>query len=327
MSDKTQKRKRTVRNAIVDIDSVSVQPGMNYSNWAKLSKQQLKERELTLLKLKINKIQSIVNNECKVHNFAIKQDIIDATINTLGNKIDAWNGVNINRTKSSLYIYANYFNIGKKWWDNQKRSIYGDIFWLQVFQFTQQFVKDDLQLLLKIINICFYSKFECPNTKPCPLISTSTLIYSNQIHKYLYNKHHSLNITQWLDDNEYSTQKAKIIIQKLRNTLGEIISNQIIENDRCVNYNPPNIAQVTNTNINYNSNNSIFINNISVNDNFNHNITLNNPMVLSYGGLHHADMYTVLDERYTPLLSIVVNKNGQTKEPVYYEYISKPSHT
>eukprot|EP01084_Bolivina_argentea_P221910 375727_1 len=188
--DKTQKRKRTVRNALVDIDSVSVQPGLNYTNWIKLSKHQLKEREFKVIKLKINKIQFIVNNECETHDFRIKQEIIDSALNQLRNKIDQWNGVNVNRTKASLSIYANYFIISKKWWDNQKRSIYGDIFWLKVLQSTQQFVKDDLKLLLQIIIVLLNSKFECPNTKPCPLISTSTLIYSNQIHKYLYNKHH-----------------------------------------------------------------------------------------------------------------------------------------
>eukprot|EP01084_Bolivina_argentea_P221909 375726_1 len=128
MSDKTQ-RKRTVMNALVDIDSVSIQPGTNYCNWIKLSKHQLKERELILLKLKSSKIQFIVNNECKMYNFIVNQKIIDTTMNVLGNKIDGWNGVNVGRTKSSLSIYPNYFIVGKKWWDNQKRSIYGDIFW------------------------------------------------------------------------------------------------------------------------------------------------------------------------------------------------------
>eukprot|EP01084_Bolivina_argentea_P045488 83741_1 len=94
MSQKTvEKRKRTVNNALVDIDSVSVSPGVNYINWIKVARQQLKQRESIILKIKINKIQSIVNNESRVQHFAIQQEIIDTTMKMLCNKIDQWKGV------------------------------------------------------------------------------------------------------------------------------------------------------------------------------------------------------------------------------------------
>eukprot|EP01084_Bolivina_argentea_P221911 375728_1 len=301
MSNQTQKKRtRTVKNALVDIHSVSLQPGINYTNWITFCKHQLKERELNFLKLKINKIQFIVNDTCKVQNFAIKQEIIDITIKILWDKIDKWAGVNVNLTKSSLSVYANYFIIGKKWWDAQKRSIYGNIFWLNVFQSVQQFVKADVKLLLEIINVSFNSTFDIPNTKPCPLISGTTLIQSNQLHTYLYNKHHSLNITQWITDIDKCAQKTKTIIHKLKGALKTVTSQIIRTNDRNTSVIQP--QYTNNNNTNPHINNMIF-SNISVNNNSNHNITMNNPMVLPYGVLHNTT-HRVSDARYTPLLSL-----------------------
>eukprot|EP01084_Bolivina_argentea_P221914 375732_1 len=278
MSNKTQKKRiHTSRNALVDIDSVSVQPGANYNNWIKLTKQQLKEREFILFSLKINKIQSIVNHR----HFIIHQQIIDTTMNMLCNKIDQWKGVNINRTKVSSFIYSDYYIISTKWWDNRKRIIYGNNFWLSIFQCIEQFINNDFRLLLKIINILFNSTFQCPNTKPCSLISVSTLIYSEQLHIYLYNKHHSLDIKKWIKTSK-CRHKPKIIITKLKNALKVILiaetQTQIIQNRR-------------NTNLNINIINQ------------NNNVTLNNPIISQYIGLHHAT-FSVSDKRYTPLLSL-----------------------
>eukprot|EP01084_Bolivina_argentea_P156904 273420_1 len=152
MSYRLKKRTRTVKNALVDIDSVSVPPGTNYCNWITVTKQQLKEREFTFLKIKVNKIEFIVNDECKIQNFAIQKNVIDHTMKMLSNKIDQWQGVSDKSTKSPLSIYAHYFRMGKKWWDLHKRIMYGNIFWLSVFQSVEQFVNVDLKLLLTIIS-------------------------------------------------------------------------------------------------------------------------------------------------------------------------------
>ncbi len=48
MSNTKKRKKRIIHNALVDDTSVSEQPGTNYSNWIKISKQKMKVRYLLL---------------------------------------------------------------------------------------------------------------------------------------------------------------------------------------------------------------------------------------------------------------------------------------
>ena len=40
--DKSKRKQRTVKNAYVDIDSVTEEPGFQYQNWISIAKQKLK---------------------------------------------------------------------------------------------------------------------------------------------------------------------------------------------------------------------------------------------------------------------------------------------
>ncbi len=111
------------------------------------------ERESTMLKIRVKKIESVVN-DCRVNkielspsnNFELPQNIIDNAIELLYHSINQWCGVKLSKIKSSLSTYKNYFNKGKKWWDNRKKIMLGYIFWLPVFKHIDQVITTCFQM-------------------------------------------------------------------------------------------------------------------------------------------------------------------------------------
>eukprot|EP01084_Bolivina_argentea_P261203 441315_1 len=109
---RVMRKQRLVVNPLVDIDSVTVSPGIHYCDWIAITKTKLKEREYKLVKVKVEQIQSIINNECKIYNsnsnnFTLQHEF-NATMKLLYDKINKWNGVNVHRVTSPLTLYRDY---------------------------------------------------------------------------------------------------------------------------------------------------------------------------------------------------------------------------
>ena len=149
MSVATKHRKqRTVKNGYIDIDSVADLPGKNYCDWINITKDKLKKRESQLLSIKLVEIQRIVNNEIssssshhfnkyrtyKIHDIKIKY-IFNHSLFIV---IDQWEGVQLDRVKTKIDKYRDYFVIAKNWWDLRKKKLIGSSFWLPIFRDIQQ---------------------------------------------------------------------------------------------------------------------------------------------------------------------------------------------
>ena len=70
-SKKTSKKKRkqrTIKNGIVNVDDVTVEPGEGYINWIPYVKAKLKEREVKLMRLRMRILQSVI--EASLEQFA-----------------------------------------------------------------------------------------------------------------------------------------------------------------------------------------------------------------------------------------------------------------
>eukprot|EP01083_Nonionella_stella_P076480 208416_1 len=175
--------------------STSTPPGFNYCNWIEIAKQQLKEREVGLMTVRIIEIESTVNkNLSSLHQplnhptkFIVSQQLIAQSFLRLCNKIDNWNGVRTFRTKSSLNQYKDYFKVSKNWWDQTKNKLIGAEFWIHVFHYIQKFVRPFG--MLPIIQSLFEANVKYHNTRPQPLINGGAVLYSDQIRHYLCGLH------------------------------------------------------------------------------------------------------------------------------------------
>merc|ERR1719411_790549 len=94
------RRRRTVKNAYVDVDLVSIKPGIDYCNWIRVTKQKLKERDTKICQIQQREIEKIVNGELSKLNlasphFTVKAAVIAQIRQTFCQMIDGWAGVNI----------------------------------------------------------------------------------------------------------------------------------------------------------------------------------------------------------------------------------------
>eukprot|EP01084_Bolivina_argentea_P010236 19055_1 len=176
---KKPRKKRIVKNAYVDVDSVKAQPGIDYCDWIRITRQKLKERERKLFQITIDKIESIVNKEIQkqpqVHHgaiFVFPSQISEQTLAQLFEKINDWQGVQTSRLKSPMTCYRNYFDVAKNWYIQTKKKIYGDLFWVRVFDTIHNSVAaGDKRIELNVICALFDEKVIYSNTKPLALIN------------------------------------------------------------------------------------------------------------------------------------------------------------
>ena len=128
MSTKPRKR-RKVKNATIDIDSVNIECSENFVNWIKLTKEKLKQRERKLLMVRIAEIESIISKQLymtdsssnsNTHsnnnngNYKISCKFIESVLNgNLFPIIDKWKGVNMWRIKKPLNEFKDYFVKGR----------------------------------------------------------------------------------------------------------------------------------------------------------------------------------------------------------------------
>ena len=144
MEAKKSKKQRVVHNALVDVDSVTTEPGECYINWIEITKQKLKEREQRLLQHKVNEIEKIMNatltnNTDNACTLTLNQTIRNQTLSALNALILSWHGINITKVKHNSYSrFRDYFVRAKNWWDGTKKKVYGKVFWIVVFEYLRK---------------------------------------------------------------------------------------------------------------------------------------------------------------------------------------------
>eukprot|EP01084_Bolivina_argentea_P012102 22679_1 len=257
---KKKRKQRIVNNAVVDLNNVSVEPGVNYTNWISITRDKLKKRELSLFSVKKLRIESVVNNElpdCK-EKYLITQDIIDHTLQELYDIIDKWSGVNMSRRKKPTNRYRDYFCIGKNWFDQTKKKIFGTLFWVVIFKHIHNFLDKNSKFFfeLHILKGLFEGTVKYSNTKPLPIINGGSVMCSDEMHQYLFHLNNTLKIKQWIKQQEDSGNYKNIsliIVQHIRAQLNLIINNKSNNN------NNNNSNNNNNRNSNNNGNNNIVI--------------------------------------------------------------------
>ena len=137
------RRQRAVHNAYIDIDSVTITPGLNFSHWKNLTKQKLMERETKLLNIKMREIERIVTKQLSLlSNGCIYKinNMVKHMINTsISSAIQKWQGNQINRTNKKFPRFRDYFVIAKNTWDGRKKQkIIGIHFWITILNHIQK---------------------------------------------------------------------------------------------------------------------------------------------------------------------------------------------
>lgn len=144
------RKQRVVKNGYIEVDNITIAPGYLYSEWIKLSKEKLLERENALMKIRINKIQSIVSKEIIAFNnkehrqhqdeYFISQMTAKSVHKYIRNTIEAWNGIDLNKKTSSkpYKTFREYFNVAKNWWDQKKTNIFGQSLWAPILVQIQE---------------------------------------------------------------------------------------------------------------------------------------------------------------------------------------------
>eukprot|EP01084_Bolivina_argentea_P154950 270073_1 len=235
----TFRKQRVVKNAYVDIDSVAVQPGIDYCDWIKIAQQQLKERENALFEIKRSQIEHIVNSELDSHQHQLQSNeskiviipptIFNDTLHALYCKIDEWTGVNLSRRKSPITRYRDYFVVGKNWISQIKTKIFGDLFWIHLFKHIRKTLKNQW-LELNVIAALFNGHITYNNTKTMPLINGGTVVNSQQLHQHLQELHQSLQVKQWIREQERRgnyKKKAQTVGKQIQSELNRIIQDML----------------------------------------------------------------------------------------------------
>eukprot|EP01084_Bolivina_argentea_P258154 435099_1 len=160
---KNSKQKRTVKNALVNIENVTIQPGFNYRNWIALTQIKLKEREIELVKIRLqsvsdsistsllqftSEISQIVQFEPQVHipindmeysNYKAFGNAIRKTkLNTF--KKSTWKGYK-GKSRDDINTFQDYFKRGKSWWDLRKVDIIAKHILIPISDMINQFAQ------------------------------------------------------------------------------------------------------------------------------------------------------------------------------------------
>eukprot|EP01083_Nonionella_stella_P006195 18004_1 len=327
-------RVRRVKNSYVDLDSVTSEPGTNYCDWIQITKQKLKEREEKQTRIAIQKIESIVNAEIKIKKernathhhkmaFVIPQTITKNTFKQLFAKIDAWDGVKTARLKAPITRYRKYFGVAKNWYIQMKRKIFGDLFWVHVLVSIQNLVQNKWTEL-HVVHALFDGKLDYSNTKPVSLINGGTVIHSNVLHNYLFKLHNSLQIKQWIKEQEMCgnwQKKAEAISMQLQSQLQVIIEANMtpLQTNAKIKTEPQHAMKVLGLNFNKNKGNAFADHPILkppiIMTNQNHNLNHNHVIYRQIRG----PSQNVSGARSSPLLPTnpLANLNSICQTPEY----------
>ena len=162
---------RSIHNALVNTDDVTVEAGTHFINWIPITRDKLRKRENILLRKRIDKLQTIILksmdefiNESnknfkeitainiermnKINHENYNKDLSNTSkfmINIekeCNNKIfeclSSWNGVK--RSKKNISTFRQYFKIARNTFDQRKTVIYSDNLWSPIIkQITKVF--------------------------------------------------------------------------------------------------------------------------------------------------------------------------------------------
>ena len=163
METKKKSRKpRIVKGGYINLDDVTEGPGPSFSNWIFYAKIKLKEREIKLMKVRLNKIKSIISQNIakferdnEFHNICIvipkiettdffdnklNDKLIESAICELDKILILWKGINTDQTSKELSTFRIYFGTSRNWFDQKKKNIKAKYFWLKILNSIQQFV-------------------------------------------------------------------------------------------------------------------------------------------------------------------------------------------
>ena len=96
-----------------------------------------------LVKERSNKIQSVINTEINnftlnhklwisPNHYCIQSNLLNECLLKLFKEIDLWTGLRLNRHKKNFLNFRSYFVNAKNWWDQHKKNIYSDYYWIKI---------------------------------------------------------------------------------------------------------------------------------------------------------------------------------------------------
>eukprot|EP01084_Bolivina_argentea_P140988 247779_1 len=164
------RKKRAINNPLVDIENVSIQAGCNNINWICVAREKLREREIKLLKKRLNICNSVINSSIKqftlentqvfnphkhkVHIYVNRMqdenykayneltDQIDIIINIcdqhIKQQLSQWKGYKSSKQKNT-HTFQDYFKGSRRWFDMYKIRIIAKYFLVPLFHIIYQF--------------------------------------------------------------------------------------------------------------------------------------------------------------------------------------------
>eukprot|EP01083_Nonionella_stella_P005021 14630_1 len=169
---KTKERKeRIIKNGIVEIDDVSVAPGIDYRHWTKIARIKLRERELILLQKRQEACNQIINaaiqqftSHCiqrfQTHNVGIpiykmERDNLSLYLQYTKHKVTALNSNIMRRCRQSITgllvawdgykpktevrSFRKYFQQSRRWFDQKKVQMLGAHFFGPIMAIAEEY--------------------------------------------------------------------------------------------------------------------------------------------------------------------------------------------
>ena len=165
---KKVRQMRTIKNGIVPVDDITIDPGNNFIHWIQPTRDKLSKRESILLQKRIKIIHQIIElslTQFKTENLSNFQQYNNIQIDTMhsintrlfneyfvnGDKatnirlktekaitkqLEKWRGVQ--RSKKVVKAFRDYFKISKNWFDQKKIEIIADNFYLPIIKLMYQ---------------------------------------------------------------------------------------------------------------------------------------------------------------------------------------------
>lgn len=245
-----KRKRRKINNGLIDVDSVDISAGANYANWIAISKEKLKERETKLIQLRLEQIVNIMNqaiSELAIDiprhgdTFVVDERMIENAKAYLFLIIDKWNGIQTGRTKKAMEEFRDYFKLSKHWFDQVKKTVFGTIFWLNLFHFLYNLIVQEPDVdakkvqFMTVLYRLFNGTIKYSNTKRQPLINGECVLNSSELHDYFFSLHSSLTVKQWIvaqSSAKQSTDKyhcnASIIVERLKEQMLAVISTPVV---------------------------------------------------------------------------------------------------
>jgi len=170
------RKDRVVKNSLVDLDDVSIPPGIEYQNWTPLVKTKIKKREMQLMARRMIAFREILNSSIqqfslqnrryfveqrgkttirvdrmeranlRMSNEWFDDDKLRRVLSECGQQIDItlrnWRGVrNSQKIRECTVSFRTYFNIAKNWFDQIKSNEMTIHFWIPILSSIDHFTR------------------------------------------------------------------------------------------------------------------------------------------------------------------------------------------